>query len=643
MTVRWTLGNPMLIDRSWWGGALKRFWKDRGGNFAMMTAITFVPILLSVGAAVDMGLFYRGKSTVQAALDAAALAAAKQFPFEQDDKKLEQYANDFFLANTSSLLRMSATMSYEGTEWTSDKSRELKLAACFEYKPIFLAMLKVTFAGIEGSGCAEAESVIVVGNTTVEVALVLDTSGSMKDPPAKGGNAKIVTLRAQAAKSIETLFGSGVKTGDEDPVKIGIVPFSGGVNIGTDYLDKWWMDPDGRSPIHHENFDWTTYTGKVLGVETRLAAKSLVYPGAWILVAPPTTPTTFLTRQYIYKKLKAANSNWAYKGCVESRPGAKYALTDVPPTSSDPSSLFVPYFAPDESDQLTSDSNGLWSNNYLTDSSTGGAEDRMRNMNKYFSGGQGRAVGSNLARTPSWMCDSPPLTPLTTDKSTALKAVKDLVASGATNVPQGVEWGWKVLSKNEPFTDGRDAGDEKNVKAMIVMTDGENTYYNDTYNSTLKNPATSAFGAYGFTGYDTPETTTPRLFDYKSGVSTTTSTSNYTLAMDGRLAAICENAKNDGRIKLTTPRGVQLSDERGPVTRDGIIIYTIAFDIPASAKTRVDALLKGCSSYKLSDLKDTTKAYAKKEKYFYSADSDAQLQAAFSDIMASLSSLRIAR
>lgn len=620
--------------------------RDRRGNFAVITALTMMPVLLSIGAAVDMGLFYRGRTIVQSATDAAALAAAKQFFVESDPARLEEYARDFFEANTAGLVRMDATMTYEGTDWTADRQRELKIRSCYEYKPIFLAMLHVQFDGLAGENCAETESVIVVGNTTVEVAMVLDTSGSMNDSPAAGGAAKIATLRTQAAKAVETLFGSGSSVGGDDPVRVGVVPFSGGVNIGKEFRDEWWMDPKGQSPIHHENFNWDSYTTPpVLGITTKLAVKatSVGYPSpqydnAWVLKL---NPLKFLTRQAVYDSLgdtAALGTNYRFRGCVESRP-APYGITDTPPNAAVPATLFVPYFAPDESNTFRYN---YWPNSYLNDDSSSNNTARMTSMNKYFNNPTKHyPIAANQHFTPSWMCDSDPVLAITTNKAAALAKVKSLVATGSTNVAQGVEWGWHLLSKNMPFAEGRPAGDEKNVKAMIVMTDGEQTYYNDDYNA--DNPMRSAYGAYGFTAASPVTAKASRMFDYKTGASTATTPANYTASMDGRMAQLCENAKNDGRIPLETARGNQLSDERGPVSRDGIIIYTIAFDIPATSKARVDALLKGCASYKLGDLRDTTKTYANKAKYFYSAGNAAQLDAAFSDIAASLSNLRIAR
>ena len=634
--------SPLLPERR----RPTRFRGDQGGNFAIMAAVLLFPVLACIAAAADISLFYSDRTAVQSAADAAALAAAKQFSTDPDKGRLQTLADNVFTANTAGLAHTTGTLTYEGTDWTPSGTRELKISVCSSYDPFFLSALNISFTGLKGAECAKTRSVVAVGSTTVEVAFVLDTSGSMNDSPAKGGPAKIATLRTQATKAIETIFGSGSSTGPEDPVRVGIVPFSGGVNVGAGHLNDWWMDPKGLSPIHHENLDWETsyrIPDKVFGVSSVDLALPSPYGAGWV---SKHHPDTFLTRQYIYK---AISPRWAYRGCVESRP-ARYALTDEPPSELNFASLYVPYFAPDE--PRSSAAQG-WGNNYLQDfaadntdkarrrGETGGYSDyrlSLTDVRKYLIDPKAdEALSNNYRNSPSFMCDSAELTPLTNNKSEALAAVGKLVATGATNVPQGVEWGWKVLSKNEPFSEGRAAGDENNIKAMIVMTDGQNTYYNSS------SPAISTFGAYGYTGYDEPGQTVPRLFDYKSGVSTARTDANYTAALNGRLAAICENAKNDGRIKLKDGSGHQLSDEKGPVARDGVLIYTIAFDIPAQYQTMVNGLLKGCASYKIGDLRKTALPYKDKEKYFYSASNAKDLENAFSDIMASLTNLRIAR
>ena len=57
------------------------------------------------------------------------------------------------------------------------------------------------------------------------------------------------------------------------------------------------------------------------------------------------------------------------------------------------------------------------------------------------------------------MCTTTPITPLTdvttsAGKTTIDNAIDAMAPNGATNVPQGMVWGWRVVSSGEPFTGG---------------------------------------------------------------------------------------------------------------------------------------------------------------------------------------------
>lgn len=72
------------------------------------------------------------------------------------------------------------------------------------------------------------------------------------------------------------------------------------------------------------------------------------------------------------------------------------------------------------------------------------------------------------------------VTPLTADlKSTGAgslrAAVSAMQANGNTNVSIGVAWGLKPLMNRAPFSGAAAPGDNDVIKAMIVLTDGDNT------------------------------------------------------------------------------------------------------------------------------------------------------------------------
>lgn len=72
---------------------------------------------------------------------------------------------------------------------------------------------------------------------------------------------------------------------------------------------------------------------------------------------------------------------------------------------------------------------------------------------------------------------APEVTPLTDKLGPVESAIKTLKASGNTYIPAGLAWGWNLLSKPVPFTDGAayDPSNKKPRKVLVLMTDGANT------------------------------------------------------------------------------------------------------------------------------------------------------------------------
>ncbi len=193
-----------------------------------------------------------------------------------------------------------------------------------------------------------------------------------------------------------------------------------------------------------------------------------------------------------------------------------------------------------------------------------------------------------IAGGPNFMCTTPALTPLSTSSTTVTNAINGLVSTGATNILAGVTWGWRLLSPGAPFSEGRSYSDNANQKILILMTDGENTYYPN--NSFLK----SWYAAFGYV---------------EEGRLGTTSTTQSTLTgkMNDRTLTACTNAK-----------------------AAGIRIYTVGFEINSATSSDPEtalALLQNCAS-------DSSK--------YFDAQNESALVSAFSAIGNDISLLRIA-
>jgi hypothetical protein len=143
---------------------------------------------------------------------------------------------------------------------------------------------------------------------------------------------------------------------------------------------------------------------------------------------------------------------------------------------------------------------------------------------------------------------------MTNVKSKVVTAISKMKASGGTHINVGAAWGWRMLSpKWRGYWDGDmqanalplDYGTKRMSKAMVLMTDGKNTMY--------ENPFYGAF---------------EKLSDGRLGTTTSVNAAMDTL--DTRLKTICNSAK-----------------------AAGIIVYAVAYDNPP---VEAKAVLESCAT-----------------------------------------------
>lgn len=370
----------------------------------------------------------------------------------------------------------------------------------------------------------------------IELVLVLDTTGSM----ANGG--KMAAMQSAAKKMVQTLF-DGKST--SDTLKIAVVPFSAAVNIGADKLNSGWLDKTAKTAISYEDFQKNT---KVLDLYNDLT-----------------------------------NRDWA--GCVRERSGS-YELTDDPPTSDN--TRWAPYFAPDEPS-----TSGNYANDYLNDGNWNGvtcakgsseADKRQCNTGKY----KNKSVNST-SKGPDYNCPPRAVTPLTNNQGQVISAIEKLQPKGYTVIPAGLLWGWRAISPGEPFTEGKPYDDEKWIKAIVLLTDGDNDV-----NAGNNGHDKSNYNAFGYA---------------KNGHLGSTNGSNAEATLDSKTLTVCSAIKS-------------ASGNAGG--EEEILLYTIGFQVSSAAQN----LLKSCAS---------------KTDMFYNSPSNDQLVGIFQDIAQGLGELRIAQ
>lgn len=629
----------------------RKFWADRRGNYAMMTVICMLPMMGGLALAIDYAEMTRERTQALAALDAAGIAAARVYLEGMEDDDVRKYAEDFFKANANGLDTSKVTLTLVLPKDNVGGGGTLKLTAATTYDPYFLPVLTSMLGKNAVTSVDFQETSEVRLKNTLEVALVLDNSGSM-DFLGGSSTSKRIDLLKKAAKELVTTLATGADQMKQvsKPVQFSVVPFAASVNVGAANETAAWMDQDGISPIHHENFDWA---GTMKSSQSAANGNRYVQNigGIWYKKGtgwPAAEKDQKITRFTMYKDVKrypcsATYSNgscktWSttaapyatWKGCVEARP-SPYDVDDTVPAKATPATLFVPMFGPDESGAVSS------YNNWWADVSTGTDVVRQKYMPKYFAtppqmmNGESVRASDNVTVGPNQSCTTNAITPLTDVSVAAGKtaidaAIDAMQPNGATNVPEGMAWGWRTVSSGVPFTEGRPETDRGNDKVVIVVTDGANTYYTpDSLGYSDNTGNKSIYSSLGYaklvtTGYTT---NTGRIFQGTSTSipKTTFTNTNYTAAMNEHFKALCDN------------NAFSQLDSNGNPNGGKIIVMTVALDLDetkTAEKTQID-LLKACASPSRID----------KNKILFWNATGASLNVVFEEIADELSNLRI--
>lgn len=468
------------------GRSGRRFGADRKGGVALPFAMAAIPLALMSVAAVDFHRASMVRNGLQDALDAATLAAGRTST--TDAALIQQIGQDALAAN----LKAYPSTELTGSSFTLQGEKVVGTAS------MHMTPLVAQIFGAQMNIAAESE--VVRGLNKLEIAMVLDNTGSM-------AGTKLSTLKTAASNFVDTLSAAAARSAEPNAVKIALVPFSMTVRVGSGYRDASWIDQTGASPINDEIF------------------------------------SSHANRFSLFQQM-----NVAWGGCVESRQ-APYDVQDTPPDAANPATLFTPYFAPDEPGDMPSgrwtDSWGgdTWYNNYLVDGTSSSSwSARQGNVAKYASTslrtGSNRSTG--YAYGPNAGCALQPLMRLTDDWNGLKSAIGAMTAVGDTNIPMGMMWGWHVLSPNAPFGDGVPYGTAKTKKIVVMMTDGQNT-------ETANGNANASF--YSGLGY---------IWQRRLGLGAGASNAQRQAALDGRLATLCANMKAQG-IDIYTVR-VEVND-----------------------------------------------------------------------------------
>ena len=406
---------------------------DQSGAYAMLFALSMIPIVAATGLAVDYGRAQVVRGELQHAVDAAALASARKSNLEEAE--LQTYAETFIAANSSfdlDNLDVNVTKTDTGIAVSATTITKTYLLPVLGYDQVSLS----------------ASSGVMVGTGDIEVALVLDVTGSMCSDgvgPCTSGP-KLDGLKSAAQALVDT-----VVTGDQSQrsTRVSLVPFSTRVRVGPDGGGTALMDAmTGLDPTWSGWYDQCTSGSGGGGSED---------DGGWVCHASQAIPV----------------ADWKIMPCVTDRfynSTDSYGATDAAPGP------------------------GTWLNAHGGD----------RFPVSYDSANSPIASGTGTSAadpSPFWnyvpdgdcadVAEDNELLPLTSDKQVLSDRIDALQAFGSTSGALGAAMGWYTLSPNwngvftgssaprtyADLTPDPQTGVPQLKKAVVLMTDGVfNTY-----------------------------------------------------------------------------------------------------------------------------------------------------------------------
>ncbi len=195
-----------------------RFWKNDKGSMTAMIGLSMLGLCVATGAAIDYGRVVSAQQRLAVSMDAAVLHVANLTG--KTEAQLQTIAYENLMANYGS----DTYDEVSGFTLTAPLGK-IKANANVRVRTWFMSIVGYKFMDIP----IKAEA--VRGGKNIEVALVLDNTGSMLDP-AGGGKNRITVLKESATAFVDKVISDPAS---QTPFysKAAIVPYSATVNPGT--------------------------------------------------------------------------------------------------------------------------------------------------------------------------------------------------------------------------------------------------------------------------------------------------------------------------------------------------------------------------------------------------------------------------
>ena len=214
---------------------LARFARDTSGSIAIMWGLSAIVVIGMVGAAIDYSRAVNVKEVMAQELDGAVLAGARYLSSSTDTDKTKTQIVDTFSQTTERVLGDQATYGLTPDDITiNQEAGTITATAKGAVQTAFMKILGIDMMPLAVTSQAS------FSDKYLEIALVLDVTGSMNDPAEteevtdRWGRTKTVVvstkieaLRTAAKELVDKL----IPDDTSDRVRISIIPYSAGVQL----------------------------------------------------------------------------------------------------------------------------------------------------------------------------------------------------------------------------------------------------------------------------------------------------------------------------------------------------------------------------------------------------------------------------
>ena len=207
---------------------LKRFRNEEDGSVIVLTLFLLVLMLILGGMAVDFMRFESRRAKLQGCIDNAVLAGA-DLDQSGTNAEVKLVVEDWTEANDcKDDLAGPPVVTGDGVDY-----REVSADAALTLNTYFLRLIGMDTL------TATAASTAVEGVGNIEVSLVLDVSGSMREIiPGSGG----VTRMARLQEASKAFVNALLIPENQDKISINLVPYSEHVNVGSELIQQFNVD-----------------------------------------------------------------------------------------------------------------------------------------------------------------------------------------------------------------------------------------------------------------------------------------------------------------------------------------------------------------------------------------------------------------